>query len=276
MIGILMLAAAFGSASEININMTPIGPTIGPDADYAAISGTIKIDDVSRMLNATLTFNYGASSLNTAFTDRGVNLKPGDLLFYVGTLEFGIPIADHENLPGNTNGVTLHAGRLYENQQFMGQTMDHFQTAKNILNLNPISWPYRPDNPVWLGNAPDYIGIGTLTEMSTSQAITINGVHGYQYTVTLSGALPQAFVTDVDQATMDGTFSAYFAASTCANGVLAGSPPPPQVPEPPSVLLVTAAVAVAGCVWRNRFHRARSARTGAGSDSFGAGFGNER
>jgi hypothetical protein len=219
LLGILILATTFATATTITL--TPVADgmgTVGDESQFAVQGGSITIDS-SGMANITLQFNYPAADLNTSFTDFGIVLKPTDLLFQVGTDLYGIPIVTHSLAPDNASGTypTVIAGDLYQTTAF--------QTSQTVLD-DPSGVIYRNNDPVWLGGTPTLLS-GPLTETISSKGTT-----SPEFTVTLSGDLSGAFLSDVDAQGV----TAYFGSATCDNGFLSGSAS--AVPEPQSLFLM--------------------------------------
>jgi hypothetical protein len=248
---ILVLAAAISSATTIPLVPLQDGQgtgqydTVGPESIYAAVSGSVTINS-NNSTSIILNFNFGGTTL-APFTDpsSGVKLEVGDLLFEVGNSRFGIPIVTHLNLPGNNASSMLYAGHLYENFGD-GAYLSAYQVLSGdntLVDLN--NYPYRPLQPVWLGNAAQpYPGATALTV-----AVSPKGAGTPEFTVTLSGALPSGFVDQIDADGMEVLFSA----ASCGNGVLTGNTPP-QVPESSSWLMICSGLlAVASGGWRNLF-----------------------
>jgi hypothetical protein len=219
----VVLAVTFSSATTITL--TPVADglgTVGDTSQFAVQGGSITIDS-SGMANIVLQFNYPAADLNTAYTDFGIVLKPTDLLFQVGTDLYGIPIVTHSLAPDNASGTypTVIAGDLYQTTAF--------QTAQTVLD-NPSGVIYRNNDPVWLGGTP------TLLSGPLAETISSKGSTDPEFTVTLSGDLSSAFVSDLNA----NGVTAYFGSATCDNGFLSGSAA--AVPEPTSLFLMGGAL----------------------------------
>jgi hypothetical protein len=233
-LGLLVLAATLSSATTLTL--TPVADglgTVGDIGQFAVQGGSISIDS-SGMANITLQFNYPAVDLNTSFTDFGIVLKPTDLLFQVGTDLYGIPIVTHSLAPDNASGSypTVIAGDLYQTTAF--------QTSQTVLD-NPSGVIYRNNDPVWLGGTPTLLS-GPLTETISSK-----GSSSPEFTVTLTGDLSSAFVSDVDA----NGVTAYFGSATCDNGFLTGSAA--AVPEPTSLFLMGGALLAIARLTGRRF-----------------------
>lgn len=233
----LLTAIFFGViANAETITLSPINDgrgTIGELSGFEVVNGSITIDN-SGNVAILLNFNYaapgpgGPSTVLGSYSDLGITLAPADLLFQVGSDDYGIPIMSHSGAPNGGNAsqfASVVAGDFYETTNFL--------TAQTALN-NP-GLTYRNNADVWLGSSVTQLG--TLTE-----TITSNGSSTPEYTVGFTGQLPASFLADADA----HGFEAEFGSAICGNGYLVGSAAP--VPEPASlVLMASVLLALAAC-----------------------------
>lgn len=221
-----------GLAQATIVQLTPVSDgqgTIGAPADYQVFSGTITTDS-SGNADIVLLFNYrdpGNNNPSTAlgrYQNFGLNFNLGDLLFQVGDESYGIALTSHSGAPNSSNSsgfASVTRGHFYETNSLL--------TAQTVLH-NPSNVHYRNNSLVWLGgNVTD---LGTLTE-----TVTYLGSSGPEYKIELTGALPQAFLADVNA---HQGFQAAFASATCGNGYMTGSfsGSITSTPEPVSSILI--------------------------------------
>lgn len=198
------------SLSPINDGMG----TIGTLSDFMVVNGSVDINNAGSA-DILLNFNSKPSANLTPYVDFGVTLSVTDLLFQVGSDNYGIPIVSHSGAPNGGNAslfASVTAGDFYQTTNLL--------TAQTVLN-NP-GLIYRNNANVWLGNT--VTDLGTLTETITSQGSTP------EYTVEFKGQLPASFLADANA----HGFKAEFGSATCGNGYLVGSAAP--VPEPTQVI----------------------------------------
>jgi hypothetical protein len=242
----LLTVIFFGAiANAETISLSPITDgkgTIGLLSGFQVVSGSITIGN-SGSTDILLNFNYaapgagGPSTVLGSYSDFGLTLNAADLLFQVGSDDYGIPIVSHSGAP---NGGTA--------SQFASVTAGHFYQTTNLLTaqtvLNNSGLTYRNNANVWLGSS--VTDLGTLTE-----SITSNGASTPEYTVEFTGQLPGSFLADANP----HGFQVEFGSATCGNGYLVGSAAP--VPEPASLILM-ASVLLALIAFR--FKRVRQLR----------------
>jgi hypothetical protein len=245
----LLTTLVFGMiANAETISLSPINDgkgTIGTLSGFQVVDGSITIGN-SGNVDILLNFNYespGAGGPSTdlgPYTDFGITLDAADLLFQVGSDDYGIPVVSHSGAP---NGGTA--------SQFASVQAGHFYQATNLLTaqtvLNNPGLIYRNSADVWLGSS--VTDLGTLTE-----TITSHGSSTPKYTVEFTGQLPASFLTDANA----NGFEVGFGSAICGNGYLVGSAAP--VPEPASVVLM-ASVLLALTAWhfiKGRRSRMRS------------------
>jgi len=213
-------------ANAETISLSPINDgkgTIGTLSGFMVVNGSITIGS-SGNVDILLNYNYetpGAGGPSTdlgPYTDFGITLDAADLVFQVGSNNYGIPIVSHSGAPnGGTASqfASVLAGHFYQTT--------HLLTAQTVLN-NP-GLIYRNNANVWLGSS--VTDLGTLTE-----TITSHGGSSPKYTIEFTGQLPASFLTDANT----NGFEVGFGSATCGNGYLVGSASP--VPEPASVILM--------------------------------------
>ena len=233
------------------ISLSPISDgrgTIGELSGFMVVDGSITIGG-SGNVDILLNFNYatpGAGGPSTdlgTYSDFGITLDVADLVFQVGSDNYGIPILSHSGAP---NGGTA--------SQFASVLAGHFYQATNLLTaqtvLNNPGLIYRNNADVWLGNS--VTDLGTLTE-----TITSHGSSTPKYTVEFTGQLPASFLTDANT----NGFEVGFGSAICGNGYLVGSAAP--VPEPASVVLMASVLlALTAC----HFIKGRRSRMRCGTD----------
>jgi hypothetical protein len=213
-------------ANAETISLSPITDgkgTIGKLSGFMVVDGSITISS-SGHTDILLNYNYeapgagGPSTVLGPYSDFGITLDAADLLFQVGSDNYGIPIVSHSGAPnGGTASqfATVVAGHFYQTTNLL--------TAQTVLN-NP-GLIYRNSANVWLGSS--VTDLGTLTETITSR-----GGSTPEYTVEFTGQLPASFLADANA----NGFEAEFGSATCGNGYLVGSGAP--VPEPGSLILM--------------------------------------
>jgi hypothetical protein len=231
-------------ATAGTINLTPINDgrgTIGTDANFKVVSGTITTTSTG-FADIVLDFNYhpvgsgGPSTPLGQWTLAGVNLNVGDLLFQVGSNDYGIPLASHSGSPDGANPAL-----------FANVTAGHFYKSTNELTANTVlnspGFNFRPNADVWLG--------ASVTDLGTlSETITFNSGQTPSYIVEFTGQLPASFLADVNA--NGGAVSADFASATCGNGLLVGNGNLGSVPEPTSLLLAGGGLLALGLLRRQR------------------------
>jgi hypothetical protein len=244
----LFTTLVFGMiANAETISLSPINDgkgTIGTLSGFQVVDGSITIGN-SGNVDILLNFNYespGAGGPSTdlgPYTDFGITLDAADLLFQVGSDDYGIPVVSHSGAPnGGTASqfASVLAGHFYETT--------HLLTAQTVLNNSGLI--YRNNAYVWLGSS--VTDLGTLTE-----TITSHGSSTPKYTVEFTGQMPASFLADANT----NGFEVGFGSATCGNGYMVGSAAP--VPEPASVVLM-ASVLLGLAAWhftKDRWSRMR-------------------
>jgi hypothetical protein len=178
-----------------------------------------------------------------SFSDAGVNLIPGDLLFYNPTtvydpsdpnttqyLQYGIALVNH--------GAFV-AGDLYNITG--GATVE---TAQQALNDN--SDYYRRDEAVLMAGSATPLTTGSVSVASTGQ----NGISGAQYVITVTAPTTSGFLSLLS----DGVIGLLFSSADCGNDVIQGDVGTTSTPEPSPALLTLTGVGLlaAGGWWRKR------------------------
>ncbi len=242
----LILSSIFlaSLATAGTINLTPINDgkgTIGTAANFQVVSGTITTNNAG-FADIVLDFNYhpvgsgGPSTPLGAWVFSGVTFNVGDLLFQVGSHDYGIPLASHSGSPDGANPAL-----------FANVTAGHFYQSTNELTANTVlnspGFNFRPNADVWLG--------ATVTDLGTfTESITFNSGQTPSYIVEFTGQLPSSFLADVNA--NGGLVSADFASATCGNGLLTGNGNLGSVPEPASLLLAGGGLLALGLLGRQR------------------------
>jgi hypothetical protein len=189
---LLLGVAVAGLVQGTTVSLNPIADgrgTIGDPGDFMVVNGSVTTNNTG-FADILLNFNYrtsgagGPSSPLGPFPDFGSTLNVGDLLFQVGSHDYGIPLFDHSGAPNGGNAA-LFANVLHAH--FYQSTTD--LNALTVLN-NPPNVDYRKTTNVWLGGS--VIDLGLLTE-----TITFSGGSTPKYTVELTGQLPAAFLSDI-------------------------------------------------------------------------------
>src|ERR1700683_483929 len=104
----LLTIMFFGAiANAETITLSPINDgngTIGELSGFEVVNGSINISG-SGSVDILLNFNYaapgagGPSTVLGSYSDFGVTLDAADLLFQVGSDDYGIPIVSHSGAP---------------------------------------------------------------------------------------------------------------------------------------------------------------------------------
>jgi hypothetical protein len=174
-----------------------------------------------------------------SFSDSGLTLMPGDLLFYNPTtvydpsdpntaayLQYGIPLVDHGSfVAGSLYGITG------------GTTVETAEQA-----LNDSSDYYRRDEAVLMTGSAT-----ALTSGSVSVANYGDGTNSARYVITVTTPITSGFLSLV----LNGQIGLLFSSADCGNDVIQGAVGT-DAPEPSPVFLVLAGIGllVAGCKWR--------------------------
>ncbi len=170
-------------------------------------------------------YHHGDASLSP-WSEFGIPLQVGDLIFQDGATRYAVPIHGH-------NGFT--AGQLY--------AVSDFYTAREALG-NPSGVIYRPDQlvQVQVGTA-----VGSPGTVSTACATgTLSGTHcpsTNEVIVTLMFAPSAAFWNTLSSSGM----SVHFAGATCGNDVLDGHLT--AVPEAGTLMLLGSGLVALGLTW---------------------------
>src|SRR5258708_4563879 len=124
---ILLTVLAFCAIANADTitTMSPISDgkgTIGLLSGFQVVNGTITITNTGNT-DILLNFNYaapgpgGPSTILGPYTDFGITLDAADLLFQVGSDNYGIPIVNHSGAPnGGTASqfASVVAGDFYQ------------------------------------------------------------------------------------------------------------------------------------------------------------------
>ncbi len=209
---LLLVAAAPVFATTITLTGNTCNDpscVIGAISEFGIQGGNVVVNTTTDTAVANLFFNFGPDTTLTPFTQFGVTLNPGDLLFSVaGAYTYAIPLIGH-------NGMT--AGDLYQ--------ISGVLNAQTVLG-NPSGVIYRNTDDVWASG-------GTLVPGSNGSMI-VGGGGGSPFDVTLSFTPGVTFLN----AFKSGNVTFQFSSATCGNGIITGS----AVPEPGTLALMGSAL----------------------------------
>ena len=176
-------------------------------------------------------YHHGDASLSP-WSEFGIPLQIGDLIFQNGTNRYAAPLHSHTGF----NGQIYNAGQLY--------AVSNFYTAGEALG-HPTGVIYRPNELVQVEEGT-LVGAGSV---ATACATGSNGCLPNQLIVTLMFAPDSAFWNTLSTSGM----SVHFAGATCGNDVLDGNLT--AVPEPGTLMLLGSGVVGLGLTWRRKFGR---------------------
>ncbi|MCC6345210.1 MAG: PEP-CTERM sorting domain-containing protein [Bryobacterales bacterium] len=176
--------------------------------------------------------NYGQNGGDTTLSGISVGsfptVHPGDILVASGASRWAIPLITHND---STPGIAgLAAGNLY--------SVGGFLTSGTVLN-NTHAGNYRPLEYVWGASA------GAVKKNTGDGSVAATLIGGSEINVAINFT-----TTDTNFLNAFSNSGAYvqFAAATCANDIVAGTP----VPEPMTLSLIGAGLLGLGLLKRKR------------------------
>ena len=231
-------------ASPVTVFDSYLQPNCASGCDVIGINADFDIDKIvfttltSSTVTAQIYTNYHSGSADLApWSEFGITLSVGDLIFQGGSDKYVVPLHDHG---------AFHAGQLYSVTELL--------TAQTVLG-NPPGVIYRNGEFVWGGGTSTAIGAaGTVSVACANGESIVSGrcPSGGELIVTTTFHPNSSFSGELAASDL----SVSFAAATCANDVIAGGLDP--VPAPASLLLM--ASGFAGAAIRLKFGRVRRCR----------------
>jgi len=198
-------------------NCTSGCDVIGTNADFDAEKIVFTSLDSSNV-TAKVYLNYHSGAQNLApWTDFGLNLSVGDLIFRSGADLYVLPLQNHG---------AFHAGQLY--------SVSQLRTAQDVLG-NPSGVIYRNSEYVWGGGTPTALGSGgSISVVCANGEAAVAGQcpSGGELIATATFHPDATFWSDLSTTGL----TIHFADATCGNDVVDGYLAP--VPEPGTLMLM--------------------------------------
>lgn len=184
---------------------------VGDRADFDIEKAHINFNATATTIDYYLNFNNGAVNLATntlsGFTDGGVNLLPGDILFTgAGGAYFGIAMSSHDGL---TAGALYQLFTPVTAQVALGNPDAYYRNSRYVLIDNSPASP----NPTFVANANSFT-VSANGNGSTTGA-------EYKVSIALSAAGSQ-FLWDQANAN-GGSLNVFFQSADCGNDTLDGT-----------------------------------------------------
>jgi hypothetical protein len=244
-VGMLSLAPVTAARAAPTISDPYLQPNCASGCDVIGANADFDIQKIvftsltSSSITAQIYTNYHSGAAGLApWSESGITLSIGDLMFQEGSDEYVVPLHDH--------GL-FHAGQLYSVTELL--------TAQTVLG-NPSGVSYRNGEYVWGGGTPTAIGAAGSVSVACANGEAVVGGQcpsGGELIVTATFHPDSAFWNDLSTQEM----TVDFAAATCANDVISGFVDP--VPAPATGLLLGGGLLGMGARLRRRvFGRWRS------------------
>jgi hypothetical protein len=241
-IAALVLQGTAAYASPITIQDAYLSGTNNCASPACDVIGNQRDFDANKIVFSSLTpssisaqvwVNYHRGDLSLSpWTEFGLNLQIGDLVFQNGSQSWAVPLHSH-------NGFA--AGQLYK--------VSDFYTANEALG-NPSGVIYRPNENVQI-QAGTLVGVpgSVSTACATGSASGSQCLTSDQVVVSLTFAPDSAFWNALSSSGLN----VHFAAATCGNDIVDGSIN--AVPEPATLLLLGGGLASLGFISRRKLAR---------------------
>lgn len=241
----LLAAASIASATPVTytFNDPYAGQNPGTAANNGDVVGALRRFDIQKVTMTadggsvfiSVFMNYGQEGGDTSLGGIAIGsfptLFPGDIMIRSGASKYAVPLVSHTNTTAGAGG--LMAGNLY--------SVNTFLTASQVLG-NP-SGSYRPDAAVW--------GSSTGAAKLGNGSVSTSAIGGAEIKVDINLTTSNAAVI---QALSTGNFDLLFAAATCGNDIVIGTPTPNdgQVPEPITMAMIGSGLVGLGVMRRKK------------------------
>ena len=219
---IVAVDAYAGQNNDGSNNGDVVGQLRSFDIDFVGISNT------GNNVSVVVRMNYGPDGADAGLSPISFSsfpdVNPGDLMLTNGSNHWAIPLISHNN--SNPGGGGLTMADLY--------LVTGFLTSSTVLNIPP-STHYRPDEYVW----GDSNGAQKLNNGLGSRSVTAIG--GYELEILINFTLDtNANTLAFLNALNDSNTLLHFAAATCGNDIVDGTPPgrDESTPEPATFALL--------------------------------------